>query len=1116
MDVYQQLLKQIDKFVDKFYLNVTFRGLLLFGSILLLTGLSFAAAEYFFRLGSSFRALLFFGFIGLNLLTFVSFIVIPVLKRFRVLKTISREEAALRIGNFFPEIGDKLLNTLQLKKQQPEKTGNERMLIAAVEQRVNTLKVFRFDHAIQWKENFKYLKYFGPLFLLFLGIAIINPKILSESSERIINYNNAYIPPAPFSFVLVTDSLEVIEGDKFRLDVKLEGDEIPAKVELKTSQSSYFLRKSDAQSFYYEFPKVKDEFTFHLIANGYRSKDFHITVIPKPHFKNTLLKVVPPSYTQVAPETFNNLRDLVIPEGSCVEWNFNAVNIDDLQLVFSDTTLSETNSFLRAQFQSCFRKNAPYHLVIGNDKIAKNDSLYYNINVIKDAHPKISLDYEVDSTQRFQYYFSGKASDDYGLKGLLFHYIVKEENGNTVFKESMPVEQKRSGNTSRYFHRFDFSVLSLAPGQTLDFYFSVSDNDQINGSKTSTTEHIFIQLPNEEELEKMEYASTESASNNMQDVMKKFKQFNKDMDNFKNDMLQKSSPDWEDLEQFKELKKERQKLEDQLKKMKNEMDQQEDLLKNLNKEDEDQLKKDKIKELMEELMDEELKELLDELEELLKKNQNPQEKMEQLQEKNEDTEKDLDRTMELLKHLELEMKMEELEKELEKLSKEQEELAKENDKNANPEDIKKKQEDIDKKFEEIKEKIKKMEEKNKELKSPKDMPPTDQEQKDIQKSLDEAKEQLEQKKSKKSKQQQQKASEQMKDLSQKFSQMQMQMQQQQQSEDMEALRLLLENLLSLSLDQEGLMLDLNGVEAGSYNYNQLTREQKKINDNTKIVDDSLTALAQRNPMLSSFINEELNDLNRNLDKSLKGIVENQNNFAVHQQYAMTNYNNLALMLSEALEQMQKQMAAQKPGSAMCNKPGGSNPSPGMSMEQMKKMLKEQMDKMKDGEEGKDGKKPGGDKGDNPIKLPGGKNGQGGMSAKEKAEMAKQQAKMKESLKEMKEKAGKELGKQLQDLINDLEKSEEDIVNNRMNSEWMKRQQDIMTRLLESEKAMREREFDEKRESKSGKNEKNSNQKEYLQYKRRKEKELELLRSLPPELKIYYRNKASEYFNKVMD
>ena len=44
---------------------------------------------------------------------------------------------------------------------------------------------------------------------------------------------------------------------------------------------------------------------------------------------------------------------------------------------------------------------------------------------------------------------------------------------------------------------------------------------------------------------------------------------------------------------------------------------------------------------------------------------------------------------------------------------------------------------------------------------------------------------------------------------------------------------------------------------------------------------------------------------------------------MNQQYVMTSFNNLALLLDEALQQMQQQQAQKQPGSGNCEKPGGS-------------------------------------------------------------------------------------------------------------------------------------------------------------------------------------------------
>ena len=72
----------------------------------------------------------------------------------------------------------------------------------------------------------------------------------------------------------------------------------------------------------------------------------------------------------------------------------------------------------------------------------------------------------------------------------------------------------------------------------------------------------------------------------------------------------------------------------------------------------------------------------------------------------------------------------------------------------------------------------------------------------------------------------------------------------------------------------------------------------------------------------------------------------------------------------------------------------------------------------------------------------------------------------------------------------------------------------MTRLLDSEKAIRERGFSEERESNEGKNIEEGNQINFTEYNRKKKAEVEFMCSLPLGLQVYYKTLVNEYFNSV--
>jgi len=157
--------------------------------------------------------------------------------------------------------------------------------------------------------------------------------------------------------------------------------------------------------------------------------------------------------------------------------------------------------------------------------------------------------------------------------------------------------------------------------------------------------------------------------------------------------------------------------------------------------------------------------------------------------------------------------------------------------------------------------------------------------------------------------------------------------------------------------------------------------------------------------------------------------------------------------------MQQQMQQSKPANSSCKKPGKGKPSSSAAtMRKMQEELNKQMKQMKDGmKPGEGQKKPGQ-----------GQQGQGGMS-EQFAKMAAQQEALRQMMQEMdgqKNSDGK-LGN-LGDAMKKMEETEKDLVNKRITEETMKRQQDILTRLLESERAEREREQEEKRESNTAK------------------------------------------------
>ncbi|HEV7230932.1 MAG TPA: hypothetical protein VGO45_06375, partial [Bacteroidia bacterium] len=341
------------------------------------------------------------------------------------------------------------------------------------------------------------------------------------------------------------------------------------------------------------------------------------------------------------------------------------------------------------------------------------------------------------------------------------------------------------------------------------------------------------------------------------------------------------------------------------------------------------------------------------------------------------------------------------------------------------------------------------------------------------------------------------AAEKMQEMSQKLSQMQAQMQDQENEEDEAALRQILQNLVRLSFDQEALMKTLEKTRIDNPQYVKIAQNQNRLKDDSKMIEDSLFALSKRNPAIGAIVNTEVGKINSNMDKAISNLAERQSaEAASRQQFAMTSVNNLALLLNESLNAMQDAAKKGKPGAGSCNKPGGKGEKQSAaSLRQLQQSLNSKMGQMM--KKMKDGK---------------GQNGQG--MSEEFARMAAQQEAIREMLQKMADQLKKD-GKGNGSLGNTSEKMDEtetDLVNKRITQETIKRQQEILNKMLDYEKAEKEREMDSERKADQPKNQEFSNPNSFIEYNRLKAREVELLKTVPPSLNPYYKSKVSDYFN----
>lgn len=275
----QHILDKVNDYKKKLYTNQLIKGLLISFGLVLGAFLVINFIEYYGRLNSSLRMLMLIAFIGLTVYTFIQYILKPTFHLFNINQPLSDEAAATQIGEFFPNIKDKLLNTIQLSSIN---TSQNSLLEASINQKTEELKLVKFADAINLKENKKYLKYALLPLAIILFISAIAPKFFS-STERIVKFNKTFADPAPFQFQILNQNLKAIKNEDFTLNLELLGNALPEEVFLVSNERKFKMNISEDKSFIHTFPRIQDETEFYFSAGGYTSNSFKIKMLSRPN-----------------------------------------------------------------------------------------------------------------------------------------------------------------------------------------------------------------------------------------------------------------------------------------------------------------------------------------------------------------------------------------------------------------------------------------------------------------------------------------------------------------------------------------------------------------------------------------------------------------------------------------------------------------------------------------------------------------------------------------------------------------------------------------------------------------------------------------------------------------
>jgi len=1074
------LKEKLEQFKQKSYWTTGIGGILItliFGVSLFLV---LTSLEYSFWFSTGIRTFFFYLLLLSILIFFGLKVLLPFLTFFKIIKPDNDEKAAQKLTNKIPELDDKLINYLQLEKQA--KTALAR---ASISQKTQVIGDVDFEAAIDTQKNRKYGRYLIVLVSFFGLVAFINPPLINDGAERLMLHNTPFEKPAPFTFVLLNDSLSTFYHQNLELQVKLEGENIPSQIHLITEAQTIKLKPSTIGVFTYSFEKPSQEIDFQLEAAGFKSVPYHLKLYRKPELKLMSVILDYPNHTLKKDKTITNSGNLSAPEGTLATWTFEAGATNRAKFYFEDDTLNasriDENSF---SVTKRLRTSGNYKIELQNSHTTNESALNYRLNIVPDELPSIKINFLPDTAFYKYVVITGEIEDDFGFHSLMLHYGIDKNN----VSENIPIN--KNSRKQGFYTEWIADTINFEDRLTL--FAVVRDNDQPSGYKSVKSTVFTFKKPSLSELAESIDKKEQSTENQLNKALKETEDLRKALKELADRLKSENELGWKEEKIINESLEQREELEKMLEELKK---KHEDLLKaNQNFEQSEQLKKksEQLDKLIEDLMDEETRQLYEELQKLMADKKSADEikdKIQQISRQENRMQKDLERTKELFKRMKIESGLERASQQLDSLASEQLNLSEQPlDSNSTQS-----QEKIQQDFDKIAENLEELEKLNQELDKPEPLDDFNSDEKDIEQEMENAQEEMKSGDKKKSKKSQQNAAQKMQQMSKKMQQMQAGMEMEVMQENIEQLRKILDDLIRLSYRQEDILQEFKGVNASDPRFLALSQNQVKLKEDVRVIEDSLMALAGRVAQLSSFITKEIEAVNNHMTDAVAQIKDRQRGRALsHQQFSMTSMNNLALLLNDVLQQMQMSMSE-----AMGKGKGKPKETTLPSLGEMQQQLGEQMKQLKEG--GKSGQK----------------------LSEELARMAAEQEMIRQQLQEMKDQlngqpGGKEAGSELQKAIELMEKNEVDLVNKRLTQQLLNRQKEITTRMLEAEDALKEQQKEPDREAETAKRRERFFPPNFEEYLQNRKKEIELLRTVPIDLKPFYKKEVNDYFRRLSE
>ncbi len=1067
---YKEILTKLDKLDKKEQAFVTFIGLLFSLILIILVFTSFSFLEMLLHHSSLLRTIIFSVIVLIAVASFGFLFIKPLIRYFDLLGKRDHFKTAGKVAAYFPQIKDDLLNAIQLVSAGIDnKMYSSGLVDASFKKVYEKTKNIRFESVVDFKKVKQLLIYFLSISVIVSLIFIFAPG-MQAASYRIVNFNREFIPPQRYSFEVFPGDAQVTKGDDVNISVKVNGG-IPSSVylALKDKEETSFQNQKlipDSNGVYnFDYKSSRSSLKYYVFAEDSKSEEYSIEVIDRPIVKNLDITVIPPSYSGISSYQQKDNGNISALKGSKVEVKFNSTKeLKDAKLLFQDSTEVQLNKE-STQASGNFRvmKDNSYKIHIEDLTGSKNLSpITYLIKTLYDDYPSIEMivpnkDVSLANDSRLPLLL--KVSDDYGFTKLLLHYRLsasRYETPQTQFS-SFEIPLTKNEKELNVDYVWNLTNLNLGTDDVVSYYLEIFDNDNVSGPKSAKSQIFMVRVPSLDEILSGVDKSHDDIEQQLKETMNEAEELKKELDKIDNELKQdKKEITWEEkqkientLDKYEKLQDKIQKTGDEFNKMKQDM-QENNLLSKETLEKYMELQK-----MMDELTSDEFKEAFKKLQEAMQSlnRQQTQDSFQNFKMDEDQFKKSIERTLNLLKRIQVEQKVDELLKRSEMMTEKQKDLQNQTDESdlsdkSQSDKLGEQQEQMTKDLKKFSDELDKLSEKMSELK---DMPQEEmeklkeefQKQENQQKSQ-QAEQNMKQNNKQMAMQNQQQVQKNMSQMNQQLKDIQSSMSQMNEMQNFTDMMKILDNLIDLSKQQEKLKDQAQQLDQNSSAFDENAQKQNNIQNDLGKILKQMSELSQKTFAITPEMGKSLGDAQREMLRSIQSLQNRNGSMAsISQGNAMESLNEASTLLKGSMEAMMQ---------------GGGQGGMMSLMQQLQKLSGQQM-------------------GLNNLTQMLKQMQQGSLSQQQQAEMqrlAQQQDLIRKSLDQLNNEAkeqgkSKSLSSNLDNVLKQMQEVVKDMNTEKLDDNLVQKQERILSKLLDAQRSINERDFEKNRESSTGQN-----------------------------------------------